>query len=157
MHGPLFLRSLTPSLPSLRTQPASHSSHRAWSVWSAPSVNEARKLMFTVGLRPLEFIPTTQHALLQHTKRALPMTDFIWIRVGSKHLTFQTQVNGIGNEMTEQRHRGPVCQMPANYAQCFSTVAAWLLARQTCKCHQAGLYRCPLCKCEGGCANSASN
>ena len=44
------------------------------------SVNEARQLIFTVGLRPLEFIPTTQHALLQHTKRTLPITAF-WIIV----------------------------------------------------------------------------
>ena len=36
--------------------------------------------------------------------------------------------------MTEPRHgyhSGPVCQMPAKYVQCCSTMAAWLLAWET--------------------------
>jgi len=42
------------------------------------SVNEAKKLLFTVGLKPLESIPPTQHALFQHTTRALLIAAFIW-------------------------------------------------------------------------------
>ena len=48
------------------------------------SVNEARKLMFTVGLNPLESIAPTQHALFQHTKRALLIAAFIWKKSLSK-------------------------------------------------------------------------
>ena len=42
------------------------------------SVNEARKMMFTHGLKSLENIPPTQHALFQHTKRSLLTAAFIW-------------------------------------------------------------------------------
>jgi len=45
---------------------------------SANSVNEARKLMFTHGLKALECIPPTQQVLFQHTKRALLVAAFIW-------------------------------------------------------------------------------
>ena len=51
------------------------------------SVNEARKLMFTVGLKPLKSIPPTQHALFQHTKRALLIAAFIWKQSLSKTST----------------------------------------------------------------------
>ena len=51
------------------------------------SVNEARKLMFTVSLKPLESIPPTQHALFQHTKRALLIAAFIWKQSLSKTST----------------------------------------------------------------------
>ena len=37
---------------------------------AAQSVNEARKLMFTHGLKSLDSIPLTQNALFQHAKRA---------------------------------------------------------------------------------------
>ena len=34
--------------------------------------------MFTVGLKPLESIPPTKNAMLQHTKRVLLNVAFIW-------------------------------------------------------------------------------
>ena len=52
--------------------------------WRSTSVKEARKLIFTVGLKPLESIPPTQHALSQHTKRALLIAAFIWKKSLSK-------------------------------------------------------------------------
>ena len=45
---------------------------------AAQSVNEARKLMFTQGLKSLDSIPPTQNALFQHVKRALHTAGFIW-------------------------------------------------------------------------------
>ena len=48
------------------------------------SVKKARMLMFTVGLKPPESIPPTQHALFQHTKRALLIAAFIWKQSLSK-------------------------------------------------------------------------
>ena len=51
------------------------------------SVKEARMLMFTVGFKPLESIPPTQHVLFQHTKRALLIAAFIWKQSLSKTST----------------------------------------------------------------------
>ena len=51
------------------------------------SVKEARMLLFTVGLKPLESISPTQHALFQHTKRALLIAAFIWKQSLSKTST----------------------------------------------------------------------
>jgi len=45
---------------------------------SAQSVNEARRVMFTHGLKSLESIPPTKHALYQHAKRSLLVSAFIW-------------------------------------------------------------------------------
>ena len=51
---------------------------------SANLVNEARKLMFTHGLKTLDSIPPTQHALFQHAKRALLTAAFVWKQSLSK-------------------------------------------------------------------------
>ena len=125
------------------------------------SVNEARKLMFTVGLRPLEFIPQTPACVVSTHKASIVHRSFHLDKsLYRTQQTFQTQVNGTGNGMTGPRegyHSGPVCQMPAKHAQCCSTVAARLLVREKSKCHQAGLRCGPVCKYEGGCTNSASD
>jgi hypothetical protein len=44
----------------------------------AESVNEARKVLFTRGMKSLDSIPPSQHALFQHAKRAVLTTRFIW-------------------------------------------------------------------------------
>ena len=44
----------------------------------AKSVNEARKLMFSNGLKSLDCIPATQHALFYHAKRALHASAIVW-------------------------------------------------------------------------------
>ena len=43
----------------------------------AELLNDAMKVMFTHSLKSLDFIPPTQHALFQHTKRALLAAAFI--------------------------------------------------------------------------------
>ena len=54
------------------------------------SVKEARMLLFTVGLKPLESIPSSQHALFQHTKRALLIALSSGNNLYPKLPTFQT-------------------------------------------------------------------
>ena len=44
---------------------------------ASESVNEARKMMFTHGLKSLENIPPIQHALFQHAKRSLFTAAFM--------------------------------------------------------------------------------
>ena len=51
---------------------------------NADSVNEARKVLFTHGLKSLDSIPLTQHALFQHGKRALHTAAFVWKQSLSK-------------------------------------------------------------------------
>ena len=92
------------------------------------SVIEARKLMFTVGLRPPQFIPTTQHALLQHTKRALPIAAFIWITVSVQSIQHsKPKWMGLGMEWQNQG-TGTIVDRSARGQQCMFIVASqWLL------------------------------
>ena len=72
---------------------------------SANSVNEARKLMFTHGLKALECIPPTQHALFQHTKRALLIiAAFIWKQslYRAPHIPNASKCMGLGMECQNQ-------------------------------------------------------
>lgn len=101
---------------------------------SANSVNEARKLMFTHGLKALECIPPTQQALFQHTNAHCLLQLLSGSSLSTEVPTFQMQVNGAGNRMPEPRHGchiGPVYQMPAMDAHCYCTVDAQLHARAT--------------------------
>ena len=91
-------------------------------------VNEARKLMFTVGLRPLEFIPTTQHALLQHTKRALPIAAFIWISVSVQSIQHsKPKWKGLGLEWQNQDTATIVDRSARCQQSMFSVAPQWLL------------------------------
>ena len=42
------------------------------------NVNEARRELFTKGLRTIDNIPPTQGALLEHLKRAVYQAAFVW-------------------------------------------------------------------------------
>ena len=124
------------------------------------SVNEARKLMFTVGLNPLESIAPTQHALFQHTKRALLIAAFIWKKSLSKISTIpnQSEWDWEWNDRTQ----GWVpywTNLPVASKGCLLLPHCGCLVacKGNCKCHRAGLCCGPLCKCEGGCTNSASD
>lgn len=63
------------------------------------SLNEARKRMFTNGLKDLDSIPQTKHAFYQHTKRALLTAAFIWKQSLSRTLISPHTVTGVGNGM----------------------------------------------------------
>ena len=124
------------------------------------SVNEARKLMFTVGLKPLESIPSTQHVLLQHTKRALLIAAFIWKQPLSKTSTIP-KPSEWGWELSDRTKAWALylTNLPDASKGCSLLFHCGCLVacKGNCKCHRAGLRCGPLCKCEGGCTNSASD
>ena len=121
------------------------------------SLNEARKRMFTNGLKDLDSIPPTKHAFYQHTKRALLTAAFIWKQSLSKTPQIPTysewgwKWNGRTNEWvpywTDLAGVSQACSLLLN---CGCVVAC----RGNCKCHRAGLHCSQLCKCEGGCTNN---
>ena len=85
---------------------------------------EAKKLMFTHGLKALECMPPTQQALFQHTNAHCLLQLLSGSSLSTEVPTFQMQVNGAGNRMPEPRHGchiGPVYQMPAMNAHCYCT------------------------------------
>ena len=127
--------------------------------YDTDSLNEARKLMFTNGLKDLDSIPPTKHAFYQHTKRALLTAAFIWKQSLSKTPQIPTysewgwKWNGRTNEWvpywTDLAGVSQACSLLLN---CGCVVAC----RGNCKCHRAGLHCSQLCKCEGGCTNNAT-
>ena len=124
---------------------------------SVDSVNEARKLLFTHGLKSLDSSPPTQHALFQHGKRALHTAAFVWKQSLSKtqKIPDPSEWGWEWNDRTkvwvpywtdlEDVSKG--CSLLLN---CGCVVAC----KGNCKCHRAGLRCTTLCKCEGGCTNN---
>ena len=118
------------------------------------SVNEARTLMFTVGLRPLEFTPNNPACVAPAHEASIALHRFhLNNGLCPKHPTFKTQVNGTGNGMTETKHLPDASKVCSVLLHCGCLVAC----KGKSKCHRAGLYCGPLCKREGGCTNSASD
>ena len=70
---------------------------------AAQSVNEARKLMFTRGLKSLDTIPPTQNALFQHAKQVPHTAGFVWKQYSPspEYQRSQIPVTGAGNGMSE--------------------------------------------------------
>ena len=126
MHGPLITQDPTSlTLDSLHTQRMEHFALLMYSKnCESTSVNEARKLTFTAGPKPLESIPPTQHALFQHTKRAL--------LIAAASIPNPSEWGWEWKDKTKAwYHIRPICKMPAKDAHCCSIVTAWQLARET--------------------------
>ena len=121
------------------------------------SVNEARKLLFTHGLRSLDCIPPTQNALFQHARRALLISAFIWKQSLSKNpqvpeprdwgWEWHDRTKEWVPYWTDLPDASSGCCLLLNYG---CTVAC----KGNCKCHRAGIRCSILCKCEGGCTNN---
>ena len=124
------------------------------------SVNEARNLMFTVGLKSLKSIPPTQHALFQHTKRALLIAAFTWKQSLVKHPN-NPDPSQWGWEWNDRTKAWVPywTDLPDASKGCSLLLhcACLVACKGNCKCHRGG-HRCgPLCKCEGGCTNNTSD
>lgn len=121
------------------------------------SLNEARKQMFTRGLKDLDSIPPTKHAFFQHIKRTLLCVAFVW----NKALLKTPEIPNPGDwgwrwnartrewvpHWTDLPEVSQACSLLLN---CGCTQAC----RGNCKCWGAQLHCTSLCKCGGGCTNS---
>ena len=90
-----------------------------------PPLNDARKCMFTNGLKDLDSIPPTQHAFFQHAKRGLLTAAFVWKQAQVKTPEIPIPSDWVGNGMPEPKsgcHTGQIWQMSARLALCSSTV-----------------------------------
>ena len=124
---------------------------------SSVTVNEARRLMFTHGLRSLENIPPTKAALYQHVKRTIFVSAFIWHRALDKRFCLPDPAE-YGWEWNERLKTwvphwtdlGDSSTACALMLHCTCAKAC----KGNCKCFKAGLRCTPLCKCEGGCCNN---
>lgn len=121
------------------------------------SVNEARKLMFTHGLKTLESLPPTQHALFQHIKRALLTAAFVWKQSLAKEprIPSPSEWGWEWNARTQQwmpywTDLEDVSKACSLLLHCGCAVAC----KGNCKCHRAGLRCTTLCKCEGACTSN---
>ncbi len=138
MHGETFLRPLTTTFTAITPDPASlmldspnmrRLEHLTVLKYSkkcgAQSVNEARKLMFTCGLKSLDSIPPTQNALFQHAKQALHTKGFVWKKYSPSREYQRSPIpaTGAGNgipEPTSEWNIGGICQTSARLACCCS-------------------------------------
>ena len=165
MHGQLTQKSPTPSSQSPKTQPASRwnqctckfSNAGLYSCIVRTAVSIQSMKLFTHGLKSLDSIPPTQHALFQHGKRALHTAAFVWKQSLSKtpKIPDPSEWGWEWNDRTkvwvlywtdlEDVSKG--CSLLLN---CGCVVAC----KGNCKCHRAGLRCTTLCKCEGGCTNN---
>ena len=93
----------------------------------AELLNDAMKVMFTHNLKSLDSIPPTQHALFQHTKRALLAAAFIWKQSLSKIPKSPViwAGNGTPGPISEY-HSGQIWQMSVTHVHCSSiVVVSW--------------------------------
>lgn len=123
----------------------------------AKKVNEARKLMFTNGLKGLENIPPTQHALFQHTKRAVLVAGFIWEKSLCKDAITPSASDWGWQWNARLKLWMPYWTVLPDASQGCALLlncGCVVLCRGNCKCFRAGIRCGPFCKCEGGCSNN---
>ena len=123
------------------------------------SVNEARKMMFTHGLKSLENIPTTQHALFQHAKRSLFTAAFIW----KQSLSINPEIPKPSEWGWEWNNRTMAwvpywTDLPDASHGCSILLhcGCSVACKGNCKCFRAGIRCSQLCKCDGGCTNNVT-
>ena len=123
----------------------------------ASSVNQARQILFTKGLRSFESLPPTQCALFQHIKRSLLQACFYWKQatVSVQHIP---DVSKWGWQFVESRkewcpfwtHLDDVSTASRILLRCGCKKAC----RGNCKCSRADIRCSYLCACENGCENN---
>ena len=124
---------------------------------SKTKVNEARKLMFIDGLKGLENIPPTQHALFQHTKRAVLVAGFIWEKSLCKDAITPSASDWGWQWNARLKLWMPYWTVLPDASQGCALLlncGCVVLCRGNCKCFRAGIRCGPFCKCEGGCSNN---
>ncbi|KAL8591565.1 hypothetical protein ACOMHN_055532 [Nucella lapillus] len=120
------------------------------------SVNEARQFLYTVGLKSLESIPPTQHALYQHTRRAV-LIAAIWRQSLSKAPEIQNPSEWGWEWNPRTKEWVPYwTDLPDVSKACLLLVCCGceVACRGNCKCSRSGLRCSQLCKCQGGCTNN---
>ena len=116
------------------------------------NVNDARRELFTQGSRPIEKIPPTKGALLQHTKRAVYQAGYICSQALTPSSNLPNPVfwgwsldaNGWIPFLTNQ---------PDAFSTCYELVHCGCLkgCKKKCKCKSSNLKCTELCKCKGFC------
>ena len=119
-------------------------------------VNEARKIMFTNRLKPLESIPPTKHALFQHIKRSI-LIAYEWSHSLEKQ-TLNLSPSDYGwvwNERLEiwMPHWSDLPDVSEGCALLISCKCK-VSCKGRCKCYQNNLKCTSLCKCQDMCFNN---
>ena len=124
---------------------------------SATRVNDAREVMFSSGLKSLESIPPTLHALFEHVKRTLYIVSFIW----SQSLCLSPQVPSASewgwewNDLVKAW--APLwTSLPDVSKGCALLFKCSCIKACTgnCTCFRNNMKCSSLCKCQGGCTNN---
>ena len=120
-------------------------------------VNEARMKMFTTGLKSLEAIPPTKHALHQHIKRTLLVSAFTWKALMEKAPTTPDpkEWGWVWNDrlscwMPHWTDLPDVSKGCSLLVHCGCKTAC----KGRCKCYKMGVKCSVLCGCEGTCMNN---
>ena len=117
-------------------------------------MNKLRKYMFCAKSRPMECLPPTKDALMQHIKRSAYVAGFIWGKSLEVSYTAPSPDEWGWRIDAEGQWRPKWTMLPE-----MSEKSRELLVRCGCKmgcsskrcsCLRAGLDCCGLCACEGG-------
>lgn len=119
---------------------------------TSPSVNSARMKLFAKG-RPLERIPPTHAALVQHTKRAVLQGGYCWGRTLNTTQDLPDPAQW-GWRLSEDGQWSPFwSELPEAADICKELIHCGCkkACKLPCKCCRAGLPCTELCVCSGTC------
>ena len=115
-------------------------------------VNEARRELFTQGLRTIDNIPPTQAALLEHIKRAVYQATHVWSQALDPSPELPSPEHW-GWKLTESGWKPFWTKLPEVAASCLELVHCGCKkgCKNQCKCRVLNLECTELCHCKGEC------
>ena len=120
------------------------------------SLNEARKVMFTKNLKPLEAIPSTKHATFQHIKRSILPADETYKALSNQPDYLPTGDIGWSWNDRLQVWMPHWTDLPdvSNGCATLGSCECKKSCSGKCKCCNVPQRCTSLCKCEGMCSNN---
>lgn len=124
---------------------------------SKTSVDAARMHMFTTKGRPIDAIPPTLAALLQHTKRAIHQAAFVWGQMFVRCPDVPSPGSWGWRKGKSMKWEPLWTVLPEAAASCSELLrcACQKSCSGRCKCLKAALKCTTLCRCGGSCGNSS--
>ena len=115
-------------------------------------VNEARRELFTKGLRTLDNIPPTQGVLIEHVRRTVRTGTFQWSQALGPSPILPSPEHW-GWQKTESGWKPLWTKLPEAAASCYELIHCGCKkgCKHQCKCRVLNLECTELCYCKGEC------
>ena len=125
---------------------------------SKTTVNALRKHLFTKKGRPIEGLPPTEAALLQHAKRAALQSGYYWHQCMSAQQTLPSPSDW-GWVADSSSHWKPLWTTLPDVAKCCPELLKCSCKKgcgKRCKCAKAKTMCTALCQCDGSCTEQSA-